>query len=401
MKITCLSVCLAGMMLLSGCSKKNNDQPEPAGGPYTLDKFCMGADLSYVNQIEDKGGVYRDSSQLQDPFTIFRKHGCNLVRVRLWYNPQWTRDVYGTSGKQMYSDLADAAETIRRAKEAGMGVCLDFHYSDTWADAGSQPVPAAWQNIGSLDVLSDSVFNYTYRVLAWLDSKGMMPEMVQIGNEINCGMLYTDAPQGFPSLNACNGMWVSLGSVINSAISAVREVSVSSAVKPKVILHVADPKNVNWWFDNIQSQGKVTDYDIIGISYYPLWHTGVAYENLQAVISLMVDRYKKQVMIVETAYPWTLESNDNYTNLFGSQAPLTGFPFTPEGQHAFMKSLAQKVISAGGSGIIVWEPGWITSGLVTQYGTGSAWENSTFFDFNGNALEAINFMTDTYQFPQP
>jgi len=395
-------VTLALSLVLSGssCSKENSEPPSSGKQVYPLEKFCMGADLSYINQIEDHGGVYYDSSRAQDPFRIFRNHGCNLVRVRLWNHPLWTREVYGASGTRMYSDLLDAEKTIRRARESGMGVCLDLHYSDTWADPAHQDIPAAWMNIRDLEILKDSVYQYTYHVLRYLDAKGLMPQMVQVGNETNCGMMMTNVPQGFPLLNACDGHWQGLGEVINAGIRAVRDAAALSTIKPEIILHVADPVNVEWWFDKIKQPGNVKDFDIIGISYYPLWHTGVSFDELQARISKFKAKYFKKVMIVETAYPWDQQGNDDFTNLFGSQAPLEDFPFTRQGQLDFMVSLTQKVISAGGSGVMVWEPAWITSGLVTQWGTGSAWENSCFFDFNGNVLPVMDFMSYRYTFPE-
>jgi len=382
------------------CSKKASEPAVKKMQIYTLEKFCMGADLSYANQIEDHGGIFMDSSVVRDPFVVFKNHGCNLVRVRLWNNPEWTREVYGTAGTRMYSDLPDVVKTIQRAKARGMGVNLDFHFSDSWADPSNQNIPIAWKDITDLKILEDSVYAFTYNTLRYLDSKGLMPEMVQVGNEINCGMLISGMPAGFPDLNACNGKWQALGEVINIGIKAVRDASVSSAIKPQVILHIADPKNIEWWFDNIKSTGNVKDFDIIGISYYPLWHTVVPFDNLQAKISEFKSRYLKKVMIVETAYPWTTNWDDNYSNQFGSQAALGGFPFTQKGQYDFMVSLTQKVISAGGSGVMVWEPDWITSGLITQWGSGSSMENCAFFDFTGNTIQGIDFMNYQYNFPQ-
>ena len=367
---------------------------------YSLDKFCMGADLSYANQIEDHGGVYKDSGEVRDPYVIFKDHGTNLVRLRLWHTPTWTKEVYGAAGTQMYSDLADVEKSMQRAKDQGMAVDLDFHYSDTWADPGNQQPPAAWKNITDLGVLKDSVYNYTYKTLQYLNSKGLMPEMVQIGNEINCGMLITGTNPGFPDLNACNGNWKNLGDVINEGIRAVRDVSANSTVKSLVLLHVADPKNVQWWFDNITSQGKVTDFDVVGFSYYPIWHTTVSFNDLPALITTIKNRYNKKVMILETAYPWTASGDDNYTNSFGSQTPLQGFPYTVTGQYDLLKTLTQNLIQAGGYGIIYWEPDWITSQMKDLWGTGSSWENNTFFDFNGNTLPSINYMTYPYDFPK-
>jgi arabinogalactan endo-1,4-beta-galactosidase len=144
-------------------------------------------DLSYVNQVEDHGGVYKQSGEAADPFEVLSDKGANLTRVRLWHNPDWVKDVYGQA-TPLYSGLADLAKTIERAHQSGMAVLLDFHYSDTWADPGHQDVPAAWKNITNIGVLCDSVYNYTYNTLDYLKNKDLLPQMVQIGNETNPGM---------------------------------------------------------------------------------------------------------------------------------------------------------------------------------------------------------------------
>ncbi len=364
---------------------------------FTPDEFVMGADLSYVNQIEDHGGVYRDSGKVRDPFLIMKEHGCNLVRVRLWNNPVWVRDVYGNANTPLYSGFADVLKTIQRAKTQGMSVNLTFQYSDFWADPGTQTPPAAWANITDLQVLKDSVYNYTFSVLNKLNHLGLMPEMVQIGNETNCGMMMTGTKSGFPDLNGCNNHWQELGSVINSGIKAVRDVSAQSAIKTQIALHVADPKNVDWWFGQITTSAAVSDFDIIGMSYYPLWHTTIAFSDLPALITKLKNTYNKKVMILETSYPWTTEYDDSYNNQFGGQTPLTGYPFTKAGQTKFLVDLTQNVLNAGGSGVMYWEPDWITSQMKDPWGTGSSMENCTFFDFSGNAIPSIDYMRYPYK----
>jgi len=160
-------------LLLFSCNKKSNHEGEPENDRrfYTAEEFAMGVDLSYVNQIEDHGGIYRDSGEVRDPFQIMKSHGANMVRVRLWHSPLWVRDVYGDPGKTLYSGYDDVEKTIRRAKELGMAVNLDFHYSDRWADPGHQVPPVAWKEITSLEVLKDSVYNYTFDVLKRLEAQ--------------------------------------------------------------------------------------------------------------------------------------------------------------------------------------------------------------------------------------
>lgn len=367
---------------------------------FTADEFAMGVDLSYVNQIEDHGGIYRDSSTVRDPFRIMKDHGANLVRVRLWHNPQWIKTVYGSDQTPLYSGFDDVLKTIQRAKKLGLAVNLDFQYSDNWADPGNQKPPVVWVDITSLQVLRDSVYNYTFSVLSKLNKLGLMPEMVQIGNETNCGMMMTGMKTGFPNLNGCNNHWQELGSVINSGIKAVRDVSAQSTIKTKIALHIADPKNVDWWFGQITSSGAVSDFDIIGMSYYPLWHTTIAFGDLPALITKLKDTFHKKVMILETSYPWTTGYFDSYNNQFGSQIPLAGYPFTKEGQTKFLVDLTQSLLNAGGTGVIYWDPAWISSQMKDSWGTGSSMENCTFFDFTGNALPSMDYMRYLYNIPK-
>jgi arabinogalactan endo-1,4-beta-galactosidase len=361
------------------------------------DPFYFGADLSYANQILDHGGVFTDQNETRNPYRILKDHGATVARFRLWHNPIWTKTVYGAAGTQLYNDIADVEKGIRLAKEQGMRINLDIHYSDTWADPGRQEVPKAWSGIKTIDVLADSVYQYTTQVLQRLNRQGLMPDMVQIGNEINCGMLYGDAPADFPACNACKGQWGALGQVINSGIRAVRTVSTTSATKPRVLLHVADPKNVVWWFDNITTQGKVTDFDVLGFSYYPLWHTTVPVDQVGATVLSFKTKYGKPVMVLETGYPWTSGNADGYANLFGSQTPLPGYPFTQQGQFDLLKTLTQQLKDGGASGLMYWEPAWITSGLKDLYGTGSSWENTTLFDFGGKPTLGMDYMKQAYK----
>lgn len=121
--------------------------------------------------------------------------------------------MYGASGTQLYSELNDVEKTIRLAKQQGVPVELDFHYSDGWADPGKQEAPKAWKGIRDISVLKDSVYQYTLKTLQYLNNKGLMPEMVQVGNEINCGMFLTNSAAGFPTANACSGEWQKLGDI--------------------------------------------------------------------------------------------------------------------------------------------------------------------------------------------
>jgi arabinogalactan endo-1,4-beta-galactosidase len=389
-------VFIAGVLILlaSSCKDKKDTDPSPPKDEHENGIFYFGADLSYVNQILDHNGVYKDNGAVKDPYKIFADRGTNLARFRLWHNPAWTKEVYGDQGTQLYNDLYDVEKSIRLAKAEGMEVLLDFHYSDTWADPGKQHIPAAWMNIKDIAVLKDSVYNYTYKTLQYLNQKGLLPELVQLGNETNCGFLYTDAPAGFPACNVCNGGWSNMGTVLNAGVKAVKDVTATTAVKTKIILHVADPKTIDWWFDNVKS--RVPDFDMIGFSYYPLWHTTVSLDQISERISAFKSKFNKDIIILETAYPWTTQHADSYNNLFGEKTPLNGYPFTEKGQYDFLVKLTQEVKEGGGIGLVYWEPAWITSNMKDLWGTGSSWENCTFFDFNGNTHKGIEYMKFNY-----
>jgi len=353
-------------------------------------EFYFGADLSYVNQILDHGGVYRSDGTVRDPYDIFAEKGTNLVRLRLWHTPTWTQEVYGDQGTQLYNDLKDVERAMQAAQKRGMPTLLNFHYSDIWADPGRQEVPKEWENITTIEVLADSVYNYTFNTLNYLRSQGLLPPMVQLGNETNCGMMYSNALPAFPKLNVCDGNWQNMRRVFNSGIKAVRDIASLEQKEIQIILHVADPVHVDWWFDNV----GVEDFDIIGFSYYPLWHRGLAVNQLGDRVAGFKQKYNKKIMMLETAYPWTTEAQDSYNNLFGTETPVAGFPYTPHGQKDIMVKMAEELIKGGAIGIIYWEPAWISSSMRDLWGQGSAWENVTYFDFEGNALPVFDYVKE-------
>ena len=374
---------------LSSCQQSKDDLQTPSypKPPYKWDQFCMGVDLSYVNEIQDYGAVYRDSGTVADPFVIMMNHGANTVRVRLWHNPLWVGEI---TGGKLYSDLYDVEKTIRRAKSAGMAVNLDIHYSDIWADADHQETPAAWVGL-NLATLKDSVYNYTLKVLNYLKSKDLTPEMVQVGNETNQGML-------FPMGQLKNDDWQPFGELLNSGIKAVRDFSAFSDIKPKIILHVAQFQNATWWIDGVVNKGKVTNFDILGISHYSKWSTINRMDLITDIIIAIRTKYRKQLMIVETAYPWTGFDADSYTNIIGKADSVRGYPITPAGQSAYLEGLTKAIIAGGGTGVMYWEPAWITSSMKDKWGTGSAWDNCTLFDFTGNVLPSADYMKTLYKF---
>ncbi|MEA9797339.1 arabinogalactan endo-1,4-beta-galactosidase [Xanthomonas campestris] len=349
-----------------------------APAPKTL---YLGADLSYVNEMEECGVQYRENGVVKDPFELFHTHGANLVRVRLWNDARWTK----------YSDLSDVKKTIRRARAQGMQVLLDLHYSDDWADGEKQLIPKAWASITDTDELARTLYGFTYDTLSALDRAGLMPELVQVGNESN-----SDLMDSIPWDKKRPIDWQRNAKLFNAGIKAVRDISARSAIKPRVMLHIAQPENVEPWFAAATKAG-VTDFDLIGISYYRKWSTKSMAE-LGKTIKRLRGRFDADVVVVETAYPWTLASGDTSHNLLGEDSLIAGYPATPQGQARYMVDLTQLVIDTGGAGVVYWEPAWTSSSCKTRWGTGSSWENASFFDFqhNNEVLPAIDFMRHPY-----
>ncbi len=350
-------------------------------GQSSEEVFYFGVDLSYVNEMDDCGAEYRVNGEIQDAYQIFADFGANLVRVRLWHDPDWTE----------YSDLDDIKRTLQRAQDSGMATVLDFHYSDNWADPGKQEIPAAWEDFADdVDALADAVYQYTYDSLMELHNDDLTPDFVQVGNETNPGMLLTIGED----LN-----WAKQSRLFNAGIQAVRDFSAETGTNPQIILHVAQPENTGWWFREAEAAG-ITDFDVIGVSYYPQWST-FSIADMGAHVGYLRQRFDKEVMVVETAYGWTRDSVDETADNIINQG-VRGYSFSREGQLAFMTDLTQSLISNGGSGVVYWEPAWVSTECSTRWGQGSHWENATFFDFqNGNeVIEGINFLNAPYRFPE-
>jgi arabinogalactan endo-1,4-beta-galactosidase len=288
----------------------------------------------------------------------------------------------------MYHDFHDVRAAMQRTKDLGMQACLNFHYSDNWADPGKQVPPAAWQDL-TLEELHDSIYNYTHKTLSSLGVSGLMPEYVQVGNEINPGFLL---PQG----NRWDGNAPNFVYLVNAAIRAVRDASAEAQTPIRIILHVAQPENGYTWFEGLEDLGLL-DYDIIGLSYYYMW-SSVPLNQLAVYLTNIRNAYGKEVMVMETIYPWTTENADQYPNIIDTGKLPGRYPPSPEGQYQYYLALTQEIIDGGGTGIFLWEPGWITSGMKTQWGQGSAWDCNTLFNFEGHSIKAMDFMTFPYHF---
>lgn len=354
--------------------------------------FFFGVDLSYVNEMEDCSAEFRVNSIQTDPYQLFEERGANLVRLRLWHSPAWYDDL---NQGDRYSDFADVRQSIIRAKGQGMNVLLDFHLSDNWADPGTQVVPAAWAPIvDNLAILQDSLYNYIYATLDKLAMEDLLPEFIQIGNETNRGILVSqEENDGGWTMD-----WDRNSALFNTAILAVRDFETLYQADIRIAIHIAGPTDAGWFIEQFHLHG-VVDFDIIGLSYYWQWHQDLFDEVGDAITSFRAMFPDKEVMILETAYPWTTANADGANNILSVAYP--GYsPFSQSKQKEWMIDLTQVVIDHDGLGVVYWEPAWVSTSCFTQFAQGSSWDNATFFDANENLLlnGGIGWMTHQYEF---
>lgn len=349
-------VCATGF--LTSCSSSdvppgpgntnNPNNPDTPVVPYA--DFIRGADLSFLPEIEAEGTTFNNSAnEPADVITILKGHGCNTIRIRLWHTPA-----------SAHSGLEEVIALADRVKAAGLKVFLDIHYSDTWADPGHQQKPAAWSALSLVD-LKDSVYRYTKMVVT-----KVQPDYVQIGNEINGGMLWE------------NGRINQIGdfiALVKEGCRGAREALPSA----KILIHFAGLNGCDWFFGQMKT--AAVDYDRMAISYYPMFH-GLDLNVLKSTINGLITLTDKPLIIAETSYPFTLLWNDNTNNILGLQDQLIpAYPATPTGQKNFLlaiKSILKQ--NPKGAGFCYWGTEWVAfKGPMAI--DGSSAENQALFSF--------------------
>lgn len=287
----------------------------------------LGADISFLPELEDKGVKFKINGKEVDAVLALKEQGFNYVRLRIFNNPETEK---GYSPEKGFCNLEHTKAMAKRVKEAGMKLLLDFHYSDYWADPQQQYKPSAWKNL-SFDEMKFALKNYTKTVLTELKNQGTLPDMVQVGNEINHGMVWPEGHISNPD---------SLAALLSAGIEGVREVDPNIIIMLHVALGGQNDESV-FWFNNMFGRG--VDCDVNGLSYYPRWHGTLS--DLRNNMVDLINRYDKDIILVEYSH-MKREVNDIVFNL-------------PNGR---------------GKGTCIWEP------LNT-------WES--IFDWEGNANDKL------------
>jgi len=316
--------------------------------------FANGADVSFLAKREQDGVVFKENGQPVDVLVLLRAHHYNWVRLRIFHDPAAAPD-------KLPNDLPYTLALARRAKALGFHILLDLHYSDSWADPAKQPTPAAWSKLKHKQLVQQ-VFAYTRDTIAAFAAQGLMPDMVQVGNEVTDGMLWPDGK--LPD------NWDNFADLLKAGIAGV-DAGRGAAPKPRIMIHIersGDYDAAVWFFDNLIAHH--VPFDVIGLSYYPFWHGNLA--NLRGNLHDLALRYRLPIIVVETAYNWTPGAMTQ---------KKADFPETPEGQLEFLRALnaaVRGVPNGLGQGVFWWEPA-----------AGGPLRGRSFFDHDGNALPVI------------
>lgn len=373
---------------------------EPVDG--ISDDFYRGMDASAVLALENSGVKYYNfDGEEQDVFMTLAQAGVNYIRLRVWNDPY---DENGNSYGGGNNDVATAIALGQRATKYGMKVCIDFHYSDFWADPKKQFVPKAWEGM-DIEEKSDALYNFTLESLTQLLDAGVDVGMVQIGNEINNGMSgETDV--------------ANVRKLLTAGSKAVREAAANSGKEILVAVHytnIDDMKKLDTLLTGLQV--KEIDYDIVGLSFYPYWHGTI--EDLKNAIIHIRNTYGKKVYVAENAYCYTAEDGDGSANsVEGTDDLAEGYSASVQGQANEVRDVCAAASEAGAEGVFYWEGTWIPVGpadadnsdLWEKYGSGWAssyasgydpkdagqyyggcsWDNQAMFDFTGHPLASLN-----------
>ena len=366
------------------------------------DDFIRGMDASAVLVLENSGAKYYNyEGKEQDVYMTLAQSGVNYIRLRVWNDPY---DENGNGYGGGNNDVPTAIELGKRASNYGMKVCVDFHYSDFWADPKRQLAPKAWEGM-SVEEKSDALYDFTKTSLTEMLDAGVNVGMVQIGNEINYAMSGESEPAAIMEL-------------LKSGSQAVREISKTYKKDIQIVVHytnIEDNGQIDWLAGNLLDAD--VDYDIFGLSYYPFWDG--TNENMQTVAKLIQEKYGKEVMIAETSYCYTSEDGDGCGNsLVGIGDLVDGYPATVQGQASMIRDVCAAANEADVLGVFYWEGTWIPvgpadvdnspiwekfgSGWASSYASvydpddaglyygGCSWDNQAMFDFNGHPLESLN-----------
>ncbi len=311
----------------------------------------VGGDISLLPTYEAHGVRYLDKSGTQvEPLSWWKTDArWNAMRVRLFHTPANASADHKLQGVRQ--DLDYVTTLCQRVKQQGYALMLDIHYSDTWTDPGQHATPAAW-NTTDPEVLADSVYTYTTMVLNHLQAAGAAPEMVQVGNEVNVGMMwptgkcYANGNDAIDDGGVRGGM-ANFKRYLQAGAKACREV----LPEAKIIIHTALDQN-GWAATTLYNTlGSEVDYDVIGLSYYPDYHGALSVLR-STINTLETSQPEKEIMVVETGYGAQWGLSGSYSSTVRST-----WPTTEAGQQKFTTDLIAELLAHDKvTGLFWWLP---------------------------------------------
>lgn len=378
--------------------------------------FLRGVDISsYLTEIES-GVAYKDfdGNVLDEEgfFNFLAQSGVNSVRIRVWNDP-YDSDKRGYGGGN--NDIQTAVKLGQWATGAGLQVCIDFHYSDFWADPSKQMAPKEWAH-ATIEDKQLALYEYTKESLNILLDAGVNVTMVQIGNETNHGM-------------AGETKWERITGLMTQGSKAIREIAAERGKEILIAVHFTNPESgkFSYYAQTLQDAGL--DYDVFATSYYSFWHGSL--ENLTNELAMISETFDKKVLVAETSYVYTNADGDGWGNSVTAETSgiTLNYDISVQGQADAVRDVMEAVRKVGekGIGVFYWEPAWIPvqvydrtstdaeevlagnrtiweekgSGWASSYAGkydpndagkyygGSSWDNQALFDFEGNPLESL------------
>lgn len=280
----------------------------------TFDRY-LGGDLSLLPRFEKEGKTYLDDqgNKVEDVLRFLKEEKqFNSIRVRLFVDPSYAPEEHREWGAIQDMEMVKALG--KRIKDLGMAFMLDFHYSDTWADPGNQYIPHAWEGLSD-EELYVKIYEYTKNSLRELIDAGATPDMIQIGNEVDHGMLWGE----YVDRGSSDYSWNRFIRLLKEASKACREV----CPQAKIIIHngCAGVNDLQYFSEKV----KEVDYDIVGLSFYLTWDS---FDNLKSAFDMFEREFReKDVMVVETNQAY--KGEDDYY----------GYPNTEDGQNNYLNDL--------------------------------------------------------------
>ena len=364
--------------------------------------MILGIDVSsYLEEQRITHPEYKENGKVIDPFLLFKKQGITHIRTRIWNHPYSENNEPYLGGT---CDLNNCLELIKSLEKYGFSHLIDFHYSDFWVDPSKQSMPKAWVNLKEEELLNE-VYRFTRDSLLKIKEVTKDVTHIQIGNETTHGMLFPYAL--LRGDEERKESFKRLSNALKAGIKGAKEVFPNA----KIIIHLEQSYDQELFLEYFQELiDNHVEFDIIGTTYYPFWHH--SFEEYFANMDLMRNHFHKEVMNMETAFPFTLKDyqddgdginhlviNENNASELKKFVP---YEISQKGQKEYVREFLKNAKKHQLDGVFYWEPLWIPGEGICwaslegqkyqndiKNSTRNEWANQCLFDYQGEMLPAF------------